>query len=119
MELLIFFKSLADSVRLQIFTLLNEKGTLSVLSVQRVMGIPQPSVSRALIQLKKAGLLNSSKKGNQVFYSVNRDYAFYPALKTMLPGTSLFQQGSATPEFSSSEPEPKDDKARHDHEFLL
>lgn len=80
------FKALSDENRLQIFLLLAKKGPLCVGDIQDRMRIPQPSVSRALSNLRNAQLVVFRKQKNQIFYSVNTGH---PALESIFSITGM------------------------------
>lgn len=63
------FKSLADGNRLRILKMLEVK-PLCVCEITEVLGIAQPSVSRHLAILKDANLVEDSKEGQWVIYSL-------------------------------------------------
>ena len=66
-------KAVAHPVRLQIIDLLLLKipaNACSVNSLQKKLGIPQPTISQHLQILKSHGIIEGSKKGVQVCYKV-------------------------------------------------
>lgn len=65
------FKAFADGTRLRILHLLG-KGELCVCDIMRVLGAPQPKVSRHLGYLKRAGLVNDRREGPWRHYSLAR-----------------------------------------------
>ncbi len=65
------FKALADSNRLRILKML-EVRPLCVCEITEVLGIAQPSVSRHLAILKDANLVEDSKEGQWVIYSLSK-----------------------------------------------
>ncbi len=66
------FKALADETRLTILLLLNAKAR-TVSEIVEFFSLSQPTISRHLIQLKQAGLLDSRRRGQQVIYSLNEE----------------------------------------------
>lgn len=70
------FKVLGDKNRLRILKLL-EKNNMCVCELAFVLEIAQPSVSRHLKKLKKAGLVESEKEGfwTDYFIKGNNKYA--------------------------------------------
>jgi DNA-binding transcriptional ArsR family regulator len=67
------FKALAHLRRLQIFFHVVRAGReLSAGEIQEALGVPGPTLSHRLDQLRRAGLLQSRKQERYVFYSVNR-----------------------------------------------
>lgn len=65
------FESLGVGSRMRIYKFLKKNGKSSVSAVVDVAKLTQPTVSYHLKEMKNAGLLNSSKVGKEVFYSVN------------------------------------------------
>ena len=66
-------KAIAHPVRLQIidFLLLGiSEEACSVTSIQKKLGIPQPTISQHLQILRNHGIIDRSKKGVQVCYKV-------------------------------------------------
>ena len=57
-----FFKVFADSNRLRILSLLQER-KMCVCELAHILGVTQPSVSRHLKQMKKAGLVAEERDG--------------------------------------------------------
>ena len=66
------FGALSSPYRIEIVQMLRS-GELTAGEIVEQFDIAQPSVSRHLDVLKKAGLLTACKKGTQVFYSLNED----------------------------------------------
>lgn len=69
-DLAIVFKALADGSRLRILNLLFKSGELCVCDVESVTGFTQTKVSRHLLYLKNAGLLDSRQQGLWMLYKV-------------------------------------------------
>jgi ArsR family transcriptional regulator len=63
-------KLLGDKTRLTILTLLKER-ELCVCDIVELLGTSQPNASQHLRKLKISGLLNETKKGQWVYYSLN------------------------------------------------
>ena len=61
------FKALADRTRLRILALLSA-GEICVCNIHDSLGVPQPTVSRHLAYLRKAGLVAWRKDGLWVHY---------------------------------------------------
>ena len=61
------FKALADTTRLRILALL-QAGEICVCDIHGSLDLPQPTVSRHLAYLRKAGLVNGRKDGLWVHY---------------------------------------------------
>ena len=61
---------LADATRLRVITML-QSGELNVTSLCKRLSLAQPTVSHHLGLLRAMGLVNTRRKGKQVFYSLN------------------------------------------------
>ncbi len=61
------FKALADRTRLRILCLL-QAGEICVCDIHGSLGLPQPTVSRHLAYLRRAGLVSGRKEGLWVHY---------------------------------------------------
>lgn len=70
MDALSFYKSLSDDTRLQASLLIQQHGELCVCELVTALSISQPKVSRHLAQLRDAGLLLATKRGQWVYYSL-------------------------------------------------
>ena len=66
-----FFKSISSPVRIKILKLLISTNSC-VTDIAGVLKEPQPQVSKALIALKKAGIVESSRTGKKSCYSIKR-----------------------------------------------
>jgi DNA-binding transcriptional ArsR family regulator len=64
------FKALADETRLTIMLLLNTRPR-SVTEIVEFFSLSQPTISRHLMALRQARLVDSKRKGQQIIYSVN------------------------------------------------
>jgi ArsR family transcriptional regulator len=68
------FKALAHLTRLQVFFVLVRAGReVSVGEIQEAVGVPGPTLSHHLDQLRRAGLVESRKEERYIYYSVRRD----------------------------------------------
>lgn len=67
-----FFKALSDQTRQRILRIL-EKGEMSVNEIAEALQITQPNASHHLNVLKVAGLVNSRREGQQIYYSFNKE----------------------------------------------
>lgn len=67
-------KVMAHPVRLEIIKNLIDNGPSNVGSLQEKFNIPQPTVSSHLGKLKRAGVLNSDRKGTEIFYKVDSKF---------------------------------------------
>jgi ArsR family transcriptional regulator, arsenate/arsenite/antimonite-responsive transcriptional repressor len=63
-----FFKALADPVRLRLLNLLSGGQEVCVCHLQEALQLPQPTVSRHLAYLRRAGLVVGRKDGLWVHY---------------------------------------------------
>jgi ArsR family transcriptional regulator, arsenate/arsenite/antimonite-responsive transcriptional repressor len=64
------FRALSDPTRLRIVHLLRA-GELCVGDLVSVLGVPQPTASRHLAQLRKLGLITSRKNSYWTFYALS------------------------------------------------
>ena len=68
------FKALADRSRARILKMLEEQ-ELCVCQIMAVLGLKQPTISKHLSVLKKAGLVEPRRNGTWIFYRLsNRRY---------------------------------------------
>lgn len=74
-----FFQALVSPYRREILRLLQDGG-LSAGEISRHFDISQPSVSRHLDILKRAGLVFSQRRANQIIYSLDPSAAAEGAL---------------------------------------
>jgi ArsR family transcriptional regulator len=83
MNLIKILKSLADENRLRIINLLCQK-ELCVCELESILNMTQSNVSRHLIKLKDAELIESEKSGQFVIYRINQEaltqYLFFKNL---------------------------------------
>jgi len=68
-----FLKALSDDTRRRILGIL-EKGEMSVSEIVEALKITQPNASHHLNILRVAGLVNNRRRGQQIYYSFNRDW---------------------------------------------
>ena len=67
------FKSVSVPSRMVIYNFLNKsKSDATVGQLVEQVNLTQPTVSYHLKEMKHSGLLNSTKKGKEVYYSINR-----------------------------------------------
>ncbi|NHM32021.1 ArsR/SmtB family transcription factor [Neobacillus terrae] len=76
-------KLLGDKTRLTIMALLNIR-ELCVCELLEVFDMSQPSISQHLRKLKDAGLVKEERKGQWVYYSINKTSDAYPLLESVL-----------------------------------
>ncbi|ANE48419.1 ArsR family transcriptional regulator [Paenibacillus swuensis] len=85
MEMAEDLKLLADKTRLSIVALLKER-ELCVCDITDITGMSQPNASQHLRKLKMAGMVNESKRGQWVYYSlVTTDKPYLECLYGSLP----------------------------------
>jgi ArsR family transcriptional regulator len=65
----IMFRAFSDRTRLRILNLL-KTGEICVCDLVRVIGAPQPTISRHLAYLRKAGLVTARKQGLWMYYEL-------------------------------------------------
>ena len=63
-------KALAHPARLKLVDVLAEHDEVCVCDLTEVIGMDMSTVSRHLTQLKNAGIVESDKRGQMVFYSL-------------------------------------------------
>ena len=68
-----FFKALSDETRQRILSIL-EKREMSVSEIAEALNISQPNASHHLNVLRVTGLVNNKRKGQQIYYSFNKDW---------------------------------------------
>lgn len=66
------FAGLACNSRIEIITLLQKNGEMSVLQIAKCFKLSQPTVTHHLKYLQEIGLLSSRKEGAKVFYSTDQ-----------------------------------------------
>jgi len=66
---LTLFQAFADQTRLRILRVLRD-GEMCVGDLIQIISVPQPTVSRHLAHLRRAGLVAARKEGPWVFYSL-------------------------------------------------
>ncbi|GAX88523.1 ArsR/SmtB family transcription factor [Effusibacillus lacus] len=66
------FKALGDPTRLKIVSLLRVRDCC-VCELVPIFNISQPAVSKHMSRLKSVGLVKETRRGQWVFYSLNRD----------------------------------------------
>lgn len=79
------FKALADGTRLRILALLLG-GEVCVCHIHESLGVPQPTVSRHLAYLRRAGLVQGRKDGLWVHYGLSEPHD--EVLRTVLSSTT-------------------------------
>ena len=86
------FQALGEENRLRIVNLLLDTDDLCVCDIERVLGVPQPRVSRHLVVLKQAGVVVARRNGLWMHYRLVRDsqlkLALFRELQAVLPTVS-------------------------------
>ncbi|WP_100637947.1 ArsR/SmtB family transcription factor [Marinobacter salexigens] len=65
------FKALSDGLRLAALLLIREQKELCVCELTEAFDVSQPKVSRHLAALREAGLVETERRGQWIYYSVN------------------------------------------------
>jgi len=65
-----FFKCLSDPIRLNATLLIQQEGELCVCELVAALNQSQPKISRHLSQLRACGILDDTRRGQWVFYSL-------------------------------------------------
>lgn len=68
-----FFTLLSDETRLRCLLLLHKEKELCVCELSQVLGSIQPKISRHLAHLRKSGLVSDERRGQWVYYRLNRN----------------------------------------------
>jgi DNA-binding transcriptional ArsR family regulator len=68
-----FFKALSDETRQSILKMLERK-QMCVCEIAQAFDVSQPTISHHLDILKRAGLIESKRKGQNIYYSFNKDW---------------------------------------------
>lgn len=68
-----FFKCLSDETRLHATLLVYVEGELCVCELMEALGDSQPKISRHLAQLRNCGILDDTRRGQWVFYSITEN----------------------------------------------
>lgn len=68
-----FFRALSDQTRQRILKMLEGK-ELCVCKIVEAFYVSQPTISHHLDILKRTGLIESKRKGQNIYYSLNRDW---------------------------------------------
>lgn len=68
-----FFQAISDESRQKILLLLDKKD-LSVGEIAKETNLSQPNTSRHLLVLKNARLVQFTKKGNKIIYSIDKKW---------------------------------------------
>ncbi|PLR78698.1 ArsR family transcriptional regulator [Bacillus sp. V3-13] len=76
-------KLLGDKTRLSMLGLLMID-ECCVCEFVEIYKMSQPAISQHLRKLKDAGLVRENRKGQWIFYSLNRENAFFPLVQDVL-----------------------------------
>lgn len=76
-------KLLGDKTRLMMMKLIDEQ-SCCVCEFVEIFQASQPSISQHLRKLRDLGLVSEERKGQWIFYSVNKDNEYYPFIKPIL-----------------------------------
>ncbi len=79
-KLTLIFKTLSEVNRCKIFWMLATEDKMSVSSAAKVLNISLPLASQHLKILLQNGLLEKEKKGQEVYYQLNRENPFVAPL---------------------------------------
>lgn len=76
-------KLLGDKTRLTMLKILDE-GSCCVCEFVEIFQISQPAISQHLRKLKDMGLVDEERKGQWIFYSINREQEYFPIVQQIL-----------------------------------
>lgn len=79
----VILKLLGDKTRLTIMKLIDNQACC-VCEFVEIFQSSQPSISQHLRKLKDLGLVREERKGQWIFYSVNKRNEYYPFIKPIL-----------------------------------
>lgn len=82
-EAAVILKLLGDKTRLTMMKIL-EDHDCCVCEFVEIFKASQPSISQHLRKLRDIGLVQESRKGQWIFYSLNKKNAYYPFVKEIL-----------------------------------
>jgi len=83
MDITKIFKSKARQVIFRLY-FTNPDKSFYLRELERELDTPVSMLRKELITLEKEGIFFSSKKGNLLYYSLNKDYPLYDELKTIV-----------------------------------
>lgn len=66
------FSLLSDETRLRCLVLIQKKGELCVCELSQILGSIQPKISRHLALMRNSGLVSDERRGQWVYYSLDR-----------------------------------------------
>lgn len=76
-------KLLGDKTRLTIILLLKES-ECCVCEFVELFDMSQPSISQHIRKLKDVNLITETRRGQWIFYAINRDSEYYEAISAIL-----------------------------------
>lgn len=79
----LILKLLADKTRLTMLKLI-EHDACCVCEFVEIFQVSQPSISQHLRKLKDLGLVEEERKGQWVFYSINKNNEYYSFIASIL-----------------------------------
>lgn len=91
-------KLLGDRTRLTMMKLL-QSHEYCVCEFVEIFKISQPAISQHLRKLKDIGLVKEERKGQWIFYSINKEHEDYPLIQSVL--THLPQQDESIVELEA------------------
>ncbi|WP_026690334.1 ArsR/SmtB family transcription factor [Alteribacter aurantiacus] len=77
------FKLMGDKTRLKMLAILY-KDECCVCELVEIFQMSQPSISQHLRKLKNAHVVNERRRGQWIYYSLNREHPFYEQLLDLL-----------------------------------
>lgn len=79
----LLLKLLGDKTRLTILKLL-ENQACCVCEFVEIFKMSQPAISQHLRKLRDLGLVQEERRGQWIFYSINRNNEYYPFIEQIL-----------------------------------
>lgn len=76
-------KLLGDQTRLTMVKIL-DKHDCCVCEFVEIFNVSQPSISQHLRKLRDVGLIEEERKGQWIFYSINKTNEYYPFVESVL-----------------------------------
>lgn len=73
MQPVTFFKALSDPTRLKLMLEIKDHEAICVCDLIEKLDQPQPTISRHLSHLRKAGLVTSERRGTWMWYSLSSE----------------------------------------------
>ena len=72
MQPVTFFKALSDPTRLKLIVEIKQHDAICVCDLIEKLDQPQPTISRHLSHLRKAGLVTSERRGTWMWYALSQ-----------------------------------------------